>query len=85
MSHIQFADDTLLFVNNDSHSWFMVEISNLFCQKSGLKDQYGKKVSCRTLIVYKKKRLVVGGKVGTLHIWVPLGGNPIKISFQESV
>lgn len=36
VSHIQFTDDTLLFVNNKSHLRFLVEILNSFCQMSGL-------------------------------------------------
>lgn len=37
MSHIQFADDTLFFVNSESHLWFFIDILNPFGQMSGLK------------------------------------------------
>lgn len=37
MSHIQFADDTLFFVNNESHQRFFIDTLNPFGQTLGLK------------------------------------------------
>lgn len=37
ITHIQFADDTLFFIESENHMQLLLEILNPFCQRSGLK------------------------------------------------
>lgn len=64
VSHIQFTDDTLLFVNNKSHLRFLVEILNSFCQMSGLMINMEKEGE----IMSSSDRLLEG-KLVLFHTW----------------
>lgn len=75
MSHIQFADDTLLFVNNKSFEIFSKDLK-LLLSIVRFDDQYGKK---RRKIVSSRDRLLAGKLALFIH-----GGSP-EISLWEPV
>lgn len=92
LSHLQFADDTILFYNNDR-----VEMANIkrilrcFQLMSGLKINFSKSSLCGVKICHQDVHdlaQVMGCKVETLpikYLGLPLGGNPKRIKTWEPV
>lgn len=92
LSHLQFADDTILFCNNDR-----VELANIkrilrcFQLMSGLKINFSKSSICGVKLcdqAVKELALVMGCKIEKLpikYLGLPLGANPKRIKTWEPV
>uniref|UniRef100_A0A803PSR8 Reverse transcriptase domain-containing protein n=1 Tax=Cannabis sativa TaxID=3483 RepID=A0A803PSR8_CANSA len=91
ISHLQFADDTLFFVNDEASLRKLVEIVEAFCGISGLKVNLNKSQLlgiCLEEEVVAQNAEIVGCEVGTwpmTYLGMPLGGSPRKETFWEPV
>ena len=92
LSHLQFADDTLFFLEHEGSSFKnLLTVVGLFCTVSGLKINMAKStllgmgVDEGTVISLAD---LVGCEVGgwpTIYLGMPLGGNPCRRTFWEPV
>ena len=92
VSHLQFADDTIFFIESEGSSFRnLLIVLSLFCYVSGLKINMGKNtilgmgVDNETVTSLADS---LGCEVGTLptkYLGMPLGGNPCSGAFWEPV
>lgn len=83
VSHIQFADDSLFFVQDESHVRSLVRLMKDFSKVSGLKINLEKSALLGINVSQQEVRRVAS-KIGCsnatwpiTYLRVPLGGNPI--------
>lgn len=92
LSHLQFADDTILFCNNDRAELANIKrVLRCFQLMSGLKINFSKSSVCGVKISdqdVKDLALVMGCKIESLpikYLGLPLGANPKRIKTWEPV
>ena len=92
ISHLQFADDTIFFIDSEGPSFNnMMTLLGLFCEASGLKINMAKSILLGLGVsdqVITSRAEMVGCEVGTWpisYLGMPLGGNPCSRSFWEPV
>ena len=92
VSHLQFVDDTLFFIKNDEYSLNnLILLMDVFCLASRLKINLAKsqllEINVDDNVILEKARELgcEEGQWPLQYLGLPLGGNPCKPLFWESV
>uniref|UniRef100_A0A803P465 Reverse transcriptase domain-containing protein n=1 Tax=Cannabis sativa TaxID=3483 RepID=A0A803P465_CANSA len=91
VSHLQFADDTIFFVENEQSLHKLLRVVEAFCAISGLKINLSKSQLlgiCMDEEIVSRLARRIGCEVGSWplqYLGMPLGGSPRKWSFWEPV